>query len=89
MGRILDTSEVEALKKIANCLSHLDEVESAIEIYEKAGEYETILRMYCEMQNWSAAFALIEKHPQYASLVFLSHARYLIENDKFVEAQKG
>lgn len=89
MGRKLDGSEVEALKKIANCLSQLDEVESAIEVYDKAGEYETILKLYSEMQNWSAVFALMEKHPQYESFVFLSYAQYLIENDKFVEAQKG
>ncbi|KAK7605351.1 hypothetical protein V9T40_007209 [Parthenolecanium corni] len=85
----LDSSEVEALKKIANCLNQSDEIESAIEIYDKAGEYEKILRLYVETQNWPAAFALVEKHPQYESFVFLSHAQYLIENDKFVEAQKA
>lgn len=89
MAHRLDSSEVEALKKIANCLNQSDEIESAIEIYDKAGEYEKILRLYVETQNWPAAFALVEKHPQYESFVFLSHAQYLIENDKFVEAQKG
>ena len=89
LGHKLDHSEAEALKKIADCLSQLDEVESAIEIFHKAGDYEKILRLHVDMQNWSAAFALVDKHPQYESFLYLSHAQYLIENDKFVDAQKG
>lgn len=80
---------MEALKKIAHCLKQQEYVDNAIEILSKIGEFESILQIYIEMKNWPAAFSLIEKNPQYESVLYMSYAQWLVENDKFVDAQKG
>lgn len=89
LGRKLDKMEVEVLKKIAHCLRQQEYVDNAIEILSKIGELESILQIHIEMKNWPAAFSLIEKHHQYESVLYMSYAEWLVENDKFVDAQKG
>ena len=89
LGRKLDKIEAKPLKKIAEYLSEQGEAESAVSIYEKLGEHEHILRLYVDSKHWSAAFSLIEKYPQYETTLYLPYARWLVENDKFVHAQKG
>ncbi len=89
MSRKLDKTEAEALKKIGNCFYQLQEMEYAIDVFNKIGEYEDILKIYIETKNWSTAFAFIENHSEYESMLYMPYARWLIENDRFVEAQKG
>lgn len=64
-------------------------MENAVEIFRKIGLEENILQMYIDMKNWTAAFPIVEKYPEFKQTLYLSYATWLIENDKFVEAQKG
>jgi intraflagellar transport protein 122 len=64
-------------------------VENAIDVYNKLGDSENILQLYVEAKNWPSAFALVKKHPQYEAALYMPYAQWLVENDKFVEAQKG
>lgn len=80
---------MEALKKIAHCLSQHGHVDYATEILYKIGEHENILQLHINMKNWPAAFSLVDKYPQYESVLYIPYAQWLVENDKFVDAQKG
>jgi len=89
LARKLDKIEAEALKKVADCFRQHGRLENAVEVYSKLDEYEEILRLYVDTKNWESAFALIEKYPEYQNTLYMPYARWLVENDKFVEAQKG
>lgn len=89
MGKKLDDSETEALKKIADCLSKLDKPEYAIGIYNRLRDIHSVLQLHINVKNWSAAFALVEQNPEYENILYIPYAQWLVENDNFVEAQKG
>ena len=89
MGKKLDDGETDAHKKIADCLSKLDQTEQAIAIYHRLRDIRSVLQLYIDVKNWPAAFSLIEQNPQYESILYIPYAQWLVENDRFVEAQKG
>lgn len=47
------------------------------------------LQIYVDAREWSEAFGIAEKNPEHKELVFVSYAKWLAEQDKFVEAQKA
>lgn len=89
LSKKLNEDDIEHQKKIADCLSDMGEMENAVEIFRKIGLEENILQMYIDMKNWTAAFPIVEKYPEFKQTLYLSYATWLIENDKFVEAQKA
>ncbi|XP_065214169.1 intraflagellar transport protein 122 homolog [Planococcus citri] len=89
LGKKLDQSETEPLKKIADCLSKLDKPEYAIAIYNKLKDIPSVVQLHISMKNWSAAFTLVERNPEYENMLYIPYAQWLVENDNFVEAQKA
>lgn len=91
LGRHTDKAEEVVLSRIGDELRKLGDTESAVEIYAKLGKDmgPDMVSLHVEAHNWDQAFALVEKNPIFAPLVYLPYAEWLAENDKFVEAQKG
>ncbi|XP_027848854.1 intraflagellar transport protein 122 homolog [Aphis gossypii] len=91
LGRHTDKAEEVVLSRIGDELRKLGDTESAVEIYSKLGKDmgPDMVSLHVEAHNWDQAFALVEKNPMFAPLVYLPYAEWLAENDKFVEAQKA
>lgn len=58
-------------------------------MYKKVGDFKSVVTLYVEAQEWSEAFALADKYPEYREQIFVPYANFLAESDKFVEAQKA
>ncbi|KAK6627629.1 hypothetical protein RUM44_010107 [Polyplax serrata] len=89
VGRKLDRADREGIELVARHLQRLGALSFATEMYRKLGEEKSIILLHVEAKDWKEAFALAERHPQYKDLVYAPYARWLAENDRFVEAQKA
>jgi intraflagellar transport protein 122 len=74
---------------VAEGLHANSQIKLATEMYRKLGEEASVIGLHVEAKNWTEAFSLAQKLPQYKHLVYIPYAEWLAENDKFVEAQKG
>lgn len=61
----------------------------AAEMYRRLGDSAAVLTLHVEAKEWDQAFHMVEGQPQLKPLVYIPYARWLAENDKFVQAQKG
>ncbi|XP_075229721.1 intraflagellar transport protein Oseg1 isoform X2 [Lycorma delicatula] len=89
VGRRLDKAETEGIRAVAESLRKLGALEHATEMYRKLGEERSVVVLHVEARNWSEAFSLADRHPEYVDLVYVPYAQWLAENDKFIEAQKA
>ncbi|CAG9855625.1 unnamed protein product [Phyllotreta striolata] len=89
LSRKVEKSERNTLLTIAKHLKRLDNSSAAAEIYRRLGDDEAVLRLHVEAQEWRQAFALVRNQPRYDALVYVPYARWLAENDRFVEAQRA
>lgn len=53
------------------------------------GDKRALIELHVETNSWEEAFALVERYPEYKDEVYVPYARWLAENDKFEESQKG
>lgn len=89
VGRRLDKAEEEALSQVAKRLAGAGQVSLASEMYQKLGQQASVVQLLVEAQQWAEAFALVERWPEHRHLVAVPYARWLAENDRFIDAQKG
>ena len=88
-GRKLDKAEAEPLAIVGGYLKQLGSIQYAQEIYRKKGDFKSVVRLYVEAQEWSDAFALADKYPEFKEDIYVPYAKFLAESDRFVEAQKA
>ncbi|KAK7866290.1 hypothetical protein R5R35_007119 [Gryllus longicercus] len=89
VGRRLDKADQEAIALVATHLRRLEQLTYATEMFRKLGDEKSVVQLYVEAKEWKEAFVLAEKHPEYKDLVYVPYAKWLAENDKFVDAQKA
>lgn len=89
LSRKLDKNNKEALTIVAERLKELNQASAAAEIYRRLGDTASVLLLHVEAKDWTQAFRLVENEPQYKEMVYVPYARWLAENDNFVQAQKG
>lgn len=77
------------MQLVASALTRLGALHFAIEMHRKVGDEENVVRLLVEAKEWTEAFALVKKLSQFRDLVYVPYAKWLAENDKFLEAQKG
>ncbi|XP_073975880.1 intraflagellar transport protein Oseg1 isoform X2 [Rhodnius prolixus] len=77
------------LKRIAGALRSMGQLDLAAEMYRKLGADESLLEVHIEAGRWSEAIAALHDLPSQRAKVYLPYARYLAENDNFVQAQKA
>lgn len=89
LGRRLDKGNRVALSSIAEHLKRLNDSAGAAEIYRRMGDSAAVLSLHVDAKEWEQAFRLVDGQPQLKPLVYIPFARWLAENDKFIQAQKG
>ncbi|EEB18094.1 conserved hypothetical protein [Pediculus humanus corporis] len=89
VGRKLDKADREGIELVARHLQRLGALNFSTEMYRKLGEEKSVVLLHVEAKDWKEAFALAERHPEFKDLVYAPYARWLAENDRFVEAQKA
>lgn len=89
MARGLDKADREPLSRCAHYLKLLQQYPYCAEVYNKMGDKRALIELHVETNSWDEAFALAERYPEYKDDVYVPYARWLAENDKFEEAQKG
>ena len=57
------------------------------QVLNKLGDVEGLLSLYLSNNHWPDALALIKQNPQFAPRVYLPYAQWLVEQDRFEEAQ--
>lgn len=89
LGRRLDKTNRSALTSIAEYLKRGNDSAGAAEMYRRIGDSAAVLSLHVDAKEWEQAFHLVDGQPQLKPLVYIPYARWLAENDKFVQAQKG
>lgn len=89
IGRRLTPSDKNALTKVAYHLKNLKALPLASEMFKKLGEEDQVVHLHIEAHDWVEAFRLSETMPRMIPVVHSKHARWLAENDQFVEAHQG
>ena len=85
--RTIPKRETELLRVCADHLVRFDALKSAIEAYQKIGDFRTLAKLYVENEKWDDAFAVLKAHSELAEVVYVPYARWLADNDKFDEAR--
>ncbi|KAL5515597.1 hypothetical protein EMCRGX_G000787 [Ephydatia muelleri] len=79
----------ELLYKCATYLKNHSQYSYAAEVYEKLKDIKSLVSMYVSIQQWNEAFSLAMQHPEFKDDVYTPYATWLVENDKFDEAQEA
>lgn len=79
----------EPLSLCAYHLKRLGEYNFAADIYEKLEDYFSLVALYTETHQWEKGFDLVEGKPEIKDLLYLPYTTYLMENDRFEEAQEA
>ncbi|PIO56386.1 hypothetical protein TELCIR_22215, partial [Teladorsagia circumcincta] len=74
--RKLERSDVDSLRRLAA-------------YFIRKSEFNLAARIYGNINDIKAAFAIADRYPKFVEDVYLPYARYLAERDQFEEAQKG
>jgi intraflagellar transport protein 122 len=85
----LTADDADALKLCAHELKRLNEHELAANIYIKLEDYPSLVTLYADTQQWDEGIALVNSNPDLKDLLYLPYGLFLMESDKFEEAQEG
>lgn len=87
--RTLDKGDHNNLSLCASYLIKHKQFFTAAEVYDKMGDHVNLAKVYVESNQWDEAFKLVNQYPDMRETVYLPYAKWLAENDKFIEAQQG
>ena len=82
-------ADTEPLTLVGDYLKKLGSIQYAQEIYRKKGDFRSVVKLYVEANEWTEAFALAEKYPEFKEEIYVPYAKFLAESDRFVEAQRA
>ncbi|VDO45663.1 unnamed protein product [Onchocerca flexuosa] len=85
----IDRSNVDVLRTIGNYLAKKGEYTLASHLFQSINDIRALINMYVDAALWNDAFLTAAKYQKYDEEVYLPYARWLAENDRFDEAQKG
>lgn len=89
-SRRLDVDEgAETLRSIAEHLRRLGAISQAGDVFRRLNDNAGLASLLVESGTWAEALALVKKHPELRRDVYLPYARWLAEQERFVEAQQG
>ncbi|XP_064399631.1 intraflagellar transport protein 122 homolog isoform X2 [Halichondria panicea] len=81
--------ETEILSSCAHHLRRLTQFSAAAEVYEKMGDTNSLITLYVETHQWDNAFEVVKVNPEFKGTVYMPYAAWLMENDRFDEAQEA
>jgi intraflagellar transport protein 122 len=85
----VDISHDSLLLTCAHHLKTSGHYAQAAEVYDKLGDYKSLVTLYVDSFQWDNTFDLVRTHSEYRSDVYFPYATWLIENDRFDEAQEA
>lgn len=96
LGRLADaarkldpTDEPATLRLIADHLRRLGSAQQAFDILRRLGDNNALAAALIESGAWTEALALVKQVPALGKDVYLPYARWLAEQEQFIEAQQG
>lgn len=89
-SRKLDaTEDAPTLRIIADHLRRLGSVQLACDILRRLGDTTALAAALVEAGSWTEALALVKQQPALSRDIYLPYARWLAEQEQFIEAQQG
>lgn len=89
-SRKVDTVEgADVLKTIAEHLCKLGAVQQACDVLRRLNDTGGLIKALVESQSWTEAIAVVKQNQSHKKDVYLPYARWLAEQEMFVEAQRG
>lgn len=86
----MDTTDgAPTLRIISDHLRRLGSVQQACDILRRLGDTNALAVALVEAGGWTEALALAKQYPAISRDVYLPYARWLAEQEQFVEAQQG
>ncbi len=89
VARKMDNTETVHLRFIASHLQQLGAVAQACDVLRKIGDHHALVTLLVDSAAWNEALNLVKEYSEYRQAVYLPYARWLAEEEKFVEAQAG
>ena len=87
VARNLSASQITELRATLPWFEKHGAVAEGKEVLLKLGDTEGLLNLHLSSNQWTEALALIEEYPAFAPRVYLPYATWLVEQDRFEEAQ--
>ena len=87
VARKLGKSATDELRACLGWFEKHGATERAREVLLKMGDVGGIISLHVSNGQWADALALAKEHPQFAAQVHLPYAQWLVEQDRFDEAQ--
>lgn len=89
-SRKLDvTDQASTLRIISDHLRRLGSVQLACDILRRLGDTTALAAALVECGAWTEALTLAKQFPDLSRNVYLPYARWLAEQEQFIEAQQG
>jgi intraflagellar transport protein 122 len=89
-SRKLDvTDQASTLRIISDHLRRLGSVQLAVDILRRLGDTTALAAALVECGAWTEALTLAKQFPDLSRNVYLPYARWLAEQEQFIEAQQG
>eukprot|EP01137_Pigoraptor_chileana_P031284 Opistho-2@18911 len=89
LSRTLNKADTKALSRAAHYFKLNDLHVNAAECYSRMGDFKSLMKLHVDMRKWDDAFQLLEHHPELRDEVLVPHAQWLVQSDRFDEAQKA
>jgi len=90
VARVIDKKDTELLRKCAWYFTKYGHHQYAKEVYLKMNDVQALMKLHVDLYKWDEAFLLFEQHgSKFAEDVYLPYAQWLVENDRFDEAQSA
>ena len=87
--KLNSNDEAPTLRVIAGHLRRLGTVQHACDILRRLEDHSALAAILVETGAWTEALALAKQHPSLNRDVYLPYARWLAEQEQFIEAQQG
>jgi hypothetical protein len=83
------TDQASTLRIISDHLRRLGSVQLACDILRRLGDMTALAAALVDCGAWTEALTLAKQHPNLSRSVYLPYARWLAEQEQFIEAQQG
>jgi intraflagellar transport protein 122 len=89
VARSLNRTQSDELSLCAHYFKDHGHYAYAADIYTRMNDVKSLIDLHVEARHWEEAFDLVEEHPKFKDAIYMPYATWLVENDRFDEAQKA
>ncbi|CAH4038818.1 unnamed protein product [Pieris brassicae] len=89
LARKMDKGSSESLRYLAEALVTTEEYATAADVYQRLGDYRRVAQLVVTAGEWPRAFELAREHPECKEDVYIPYAHQMVQENKFIEAQRA